>query len=997
MLLLLALVSLTGHAQNAAKIVLNLKVTGSGGEAVAGATVRSEADNVSVVTDTDGRFSLECTSGSSIAVSAPGYATQILTASADLSVIALDRNATDPTVPVAYRNIGVGDLSPGVSFVNMPELLDKNYITYSLDNMEGFAEGFHGNLWGMDQYLLLVDGVPRDARSVLPTEIAQVTFLKSAAAVALYGSRGAKGVVQITTKRGVAHEPRVTVRFNAGVHTPKRYPKFLGSAEYMSLYNEARVNDGLGELYTPEDIYHHAAGTNPYRYSNVDYYSSEYLKKAYGRYDGTFEMSGGNDRARYYTNVGYVQEGSVLDFGEASKNKNQRVNVRGNVDVTLNKFMTARVDAAAIYETVTGVNVNYWTGASTLRPNRFTPLVPVSMIDETDTETLKLVKNSGHLIDGQYMLGGTQLDQTNPIAGIYAGGRNTVNNRQFQFNTGVDANLESLLKGLSFNSLFGIDYSTTYNLSFNNNYAVFQPSWTNYSGEDQIASLTKYGQDASTGEQNLSNSSFRQTFSFSGGFKYQTSIQGIHNISAMLIAGGFQQAITGQYHKVSNVNAGLYAGYNYKGKYYVDFNGALVHSARLPANNRRAFSPTLSLSWRLKAEDFMADLSAIDDLRLFVSGGILHTDLDIPDYYLYEGIYRQTDGVWYTWRDGLNNYSTDVRRGANPDMKFPKREEVTFGLISSFFDHALTFRGNVFASKMKGIVVQTTAAFPSYFQTGYPNSSFLPYGNYNDDTRVGFDFNLGVNQRIGDVGLSFALVGTYYDVKASKRVEIAENDYQRREGKSVDGIWGLENLGFFKDQTDIDNSPRQVFGDVKPGDLKYKDQNGDKVINAQDEVFLGRGGWSGAPWTVGLNITATWKNFSLFVLGMARTGAYAMKTNDYFWVNAEDKYSEIVRGRWTEQTKESATYPRLTTQNGNNNFRNSDFWTYSTSRFDLARVQLSYKFPEALIGKGAFSNVGIYLAGANLFTIAPEREILETNIDGAPQTRFYNVGLRASF
>jgi TonB-linked SusC/RagA family outer membrane protein len=993
-LVVLALQPLGLTAQTTVKMRISATVKDADGKPVPDAVVRSEADNVSATTDANGNFSMEVTTGITLSVSASGYETTLLPALVDMREIIL--SATSGRA-VAYGYPGNGHPTPGVSVVNIPALMDQNYITYPLDNMEGLVGGFHGNLWGMDQYLLLVDGVPRDVGSVMPTEIEQITFLKSAPAVALYGSRAAKGVIMITTKRGSAQERTVNVRLDAGVLVPKRYPRYLGSAEYMTLYNEARVNDGMSELYTADDIYHHASGTNPYRYPDVDFYSSDYLRKSYGRYDATVEISGGNDRARYYTNVGYLTEGSILNFGEAANNRNQRVNVRGNVDVSLNKFISATVDAAAIYYNGFGVNADFWGGAANLRPNRFAPLIPISMIEESDEQSWNLVKNSDHLIDGKYLLGGTQLDQTNPIAGIYAGGKNTYNSRQFQFNSGVNANLENLLKGLSFSSLFGIDYSTTYNLSFVNNYAVFQPAWNNHAGIDQISSLTKYGQDASTGEQSLSNSWYRQTLSFSGGFNYHTRLNDVHNISAMLLAGGFQQAITGIYHRTSNVNAGLHLGYRYNDKYSVDFNGALIHSAKLPEGNRKAFSPTVTLAWKVSGEEFMSGVSAVDHLKVFASAGILHTDLDITQYYLYESIYNQTDGAWYTWRDGLQNQSTDVRRGANPDLTFPKRKEISFGVDASLLKRLITFNGNFFVSRMTGIVTQNSVLFPSYFTTGYPVSSFIPYVNYNNDQRVGFDFNVKLNKRIGDVDLTAGLAGTYYTTKATRRAEAYEDAYQNRQGKPLDAIWGLESDGFFASQDDIDQSPRQMFGDVKPGDLRYKDQNNDGIINAQDEVYLGRGGWSGAPFTLGINLTATWKNFTFFVLGVARTGAYGMKNSNYFWVNAEDKYSEVVRGRWTEETKETATYPRLTTQNGNNNFRNSDFWLYRTSRFDLARVQVSYSFPKEIIGSKVFNQLGVYVNGANLLTIAPNRKILETNIGGAPQTRFFNLGVRAQF
>lgn len=222
-------------------------------------------------------------------------------------------NNTDPLVNVAYRDVKKSNIMGGVSVINIEELLKKNYNTYSMDNMQGYVAGWNGNsLWGMDSHLVLVDGVPRDANNVLPTEIASITFLKSASAVVLYGSRGAKGVVSITTKRGKIADRQVSVRANTGYNVAKGYPKYLGSSEYMTLYNEALTNDGLATSYTDESIYNHSTGLNPYRYPNIDFYSSDYLKKAFNRTDVTAEITGGNDRAQFYTNISYFTQGDYL-------------------------------------------------------------------------------------------------------------------------------------------------------------------------------------------------------------------------------------------------------------------------------------------------------------------------------------------------------------------------------------------------------------------------------------------------------------------------------------------------------------------------------------------------------------------------------------------------------------------------------------------------------------------------------------------------------------
>ena len=208
------------------------------------------------------------------------------------------------TVQVAFRKVNQNDLLGGFSFVNVEELMKKNYNTYSLTDMQGYVGGWNGSsLWAMDSYLVLVDGVPRDADNVMPSEIAQISFLKGASAVVLYGSRAAKGVIYITTKRGKVGGTSIDVRGNTGFHVPVSYPNYLGSAEYMTLYNEARANDGLDPTYTEKDIYNHASGSNPYRYPDLNLYSSDYLKKAYNESDVTAEISGGSEKARFYTNI----------------------------------------------------------------------------------------------------------------------------------------------------------------------------------------------------------------------------------------------------------------------------------------------------------------------------------------------------------------------------------------------------------------------------------------------------------------------------------------------------------------------------------------------------------------------------------------------------------------------------------------------------------------------------------------------------------------------
>ncbi|MFR5758537.1 MAG: hypothetical protein ACLUE2_10750 [Bacteroides cellulosilyticus] len=250
-----------------------------------------------------------------------------------------------------------------------------------------------------------------------------------------------------------------------------------------------------------------------------------------------------------------------------------RFSVRGNIDVDLGKYVKTYVNANATFYDGRGARGSFWNAAATLRPNRISPLIPIDYVMQNNTDAWNLINNSSHLIDGKYLLGGTQVDQTNEIANLYAAGVNTYTSRQYQFDMGVDIDLSMVLKGLSFQTRYAIDYATTYNRYYNDTYATYEPQWANVNGVDQIVGLTKYGDDVHDGIQNINDSWNRQTMAFSAQLNYQTKVADAHNISAMLIAAGYQQGESAVYHKTSNVNLGLQVDYDYLNKYYLSFGG----------------------------------------------------------------------------------------------------------------------------------------------------------------------------------------------------------------------------------------------------------------------------------------------------------------------------------------------------------------------------------------------------------------------------------------
>ena len=912
----------------------------------------------------------------------------------DDNVAVIDTLGND--VQLAFRSAVPEDVFGGVSQVNVVELEKKSYTTYSLANMECLVPGYNGQLWNMGEALVLVDGVPRDANNVIPTEIETITFLKGAQAVVLYGSTASKGAILITTKRGRTSGLQVSVRGDATLYTPKAYPKYLGAAEYMQLYNEARANDGLEKAFSDTDIYNYASGRNPFRYPDINFFSSDYLRKQSYRYEGQAEFTGGGKFATFYALVGLYHSDDLINFGEGKNNGTTRLNVRGNIDLRLNDFVTGWVNTSAtFYDNRTDL-ANYWSESANMRPtipgsDPLVPLIPISAIEEGDENSWVLINNSRYIIDGKYLLGGTQQYQTNPFAAMYAAGYSKWTSRQLQFDAGIRLGLDKILPGLRFIARGAVDYSTSYSTSINTSYATYQASWSHYGGKDMITGLTKYGNDLSTGVQNISGSTERQTLMFSGQFDYSRRFNDVHGIEANLIAHGYKRTITGEYHRTTNASLALRASYNYDSRYYAEFNGAINHSAKFAPGHRNGFSPVGSIGWRISQEDFLKDSDVVDELRINATYGRILQDIDITGYYLYDDKYT-ADGDYWGWNDGLSsNQSFESRQGANPDLTFVKRNEFNVGVSGSLWNGSFKFDAEFFSVDTDGLPIQAFNFYPSYLHTYW--SSFIPWINYNKQRRTGFDLGLQATRRFGDLTLSLGANVMYSTAKNIRVSENVEYDWMRSEGQAVDALRGYRCLGFFQNKEEIATSA-VVNNNTKPGDLKYQDMNGDGIIDSRDQVVLGR--WS-APWTYGLNLTANFKNFTLFVAASGNAGGTGVMDNSYAWVYGDRKYSDIVRGRWTPETANTASYPRLTTQGGELNFVTSDFWTYSTDQFYLNQVQLTYNPPAKWFRDKFVKGLDIYVNGNDLLRLCSNRKYRDTNVGGSPQMRSYNLGVKINF
>ena len=662
-------------------------------------------------------------------------------------------------------------------------------------------------------------------------------------------------------------------------------------------------------------------------------------------------------------------------------------------------------------------------------PEGAAPLIPISMVDPNATQAIDVLNKSLNLLDGEYFPGGSKNTTSNAIADCYFGGKTQDVSRQFQFDAGIKYDMSHLVKGLSFKTLFSIDYAASYSLSYDNEYAVFIPEidntkssqvfgWSNYSGKDAIVGLYQQGDEKVSGHMNQSNNKYRQTITWNGHFDYENTFANKHHVTALLLASMYTTTSSGEYHRYTNANLGLQAGYDYMGRYFADITLNGVHSSRLAEGHREAISPSFTIGWNIAKEKFMKG-SFVDDLMISASYSNLNEDADIyldsKYFYLYDAIWDKT-GAGFSWNEGVSTDRTFSRQGANHDLDFIHRKEWAFTLRGSFFNKLISAELTYFNTDIDGLIIKDPTTFPSYMAVS--GNSFKPVLNNNIQNRKGIDFSIKAQKQFGKVHAELGLVGTYLKTEWKKDDETLDPKAPWRnsakelshEGRAIDAISGYNCIGFYTlDDFDVttkegnikytlkkDLPQSKIGGTIQPGDLKYEDVNGDGTIDQMDQIELGKSGTYGAPWTIGLNLTLKYKNWTLFLLGNGQFGAKGMMNNGYYYMTGDAKYSVEARNRWTPETAETATHPRLTTQAHAHNGAASTFWLYSTDRFNLRKVQLTYDFPKEMFEGKIVKALSIYVNGNDLLTFSKHRKMMETSVGYAPQTRFYNLGVKVT-
>jgi TonB-linked SusC/RagA family outer membrane protein len=1000
----------TLKAQKTTLINVQTIVQNDNGNPISGAVINTQEGRYYAKTDKTGAFTIKCTTDALLTIEAKGYKTFVISAALVPKNIALEKMpfqmSESDVVKVPYGSLTKRQIVGAISTIR-PEDFESFDATQSFSTaLASRALGLFGgkDIRGIG-YTVIVDGIKRGGNNTLETyddmlnlqEIAEISVLKDATSKALYGSHSEEGIILITTKRGEANKRRITVNAETGIGQPISMPKFLKSADYMELYNEALRNDGLAAKYDQTTISNSRSGNNPYKYPDQNYYSSEFLK-SYKPFEKVItEFSGGNSKNQYYLNIGFNKSGSLLNIGEGAKENENQLNIRANIDIELNKWIKASVDAVSLINFNHSPNYksgNFWSLASSLRPNDFTPLFPVSRIIAANKDLVTTATK----INNDYILGGNSIYTQNLYGDMNLGGYINGMKRITQVNMGLNFDLSFIIPKLKYKTYLTYDNQNMFESAQLNQYAVYEPTFT---PADSIT-IKKTGVDNFVGSQGTQNNSFYRLYSWSNILNYQNTFNNIHSLNVVAVMTIDSYKENGFNYSDNHANAGLQANYMFRNKYVAEFDGSLVGSKRFNKSHRWGFAPVMGLAWIASEEEFLKGSASLNYLKIKGSYGNTKTDIDAAfstsAYYMYQDMYTKNSSFSYS--DGAySNSLTQIVNIGNKDITWIERNELNLGAEASMFNNSLFAEFNYFHSKRFNEISQLSNAYMQFLG----GTTFLPYQNFGESVDQGFEFGANYEKKISNFKYNVGLNMININPVLTKVDELNYGpglEYRQKAGKASDAIWGYQAIGLFSDAQDIANSPVQKLGQVSPGDIKYRDMNGDGIIDDNDETVIGN---SHARYNYVLSINLNYKNFELFTYLNAQTGKSSLYTGDYYWVYGQLKYPEYLTNRWAYDpvngvdTRATATYPRLSSKSSSNNLRNSSYWLYGSDYLSVPVVQLTYTLPE-FIGKKLYTrNLSVFCRATNILMVAANKDKMQLNTSSEPQMRNYSVGLKAQF
>lgn len=1013
-LFLVAIVS----GQNKTSTEFNGKVTSTEGEALNGATVSSNTGQLAF-TDENGVFTIASKGLTHITVALENYQTQIIAVledMGDLDVVLVkneDFLGKENEVHIPFGTLEKRRIVGSVAAINVEEHLEDDQRIFVGAAINGKVGGVFNNqdVLGLGPAIYVIDGIPRDPSIVNLTEIEEITVLKDAVSRVLYGAAADQGVILITTKRGVPFKKDFSVRLDYSIQSPRTLPEYLGAADYMEAFNQARANDGLDAQFTPEQITGTRNGTDPLRFPDADYLSNTFIQNSISVLDVNMEAAGGTEVANYYLNMGFNNTEGWLNLGE--NDVTNRFNIRANTDYKLSDRLNVSLDAVAVFDFDVSPDVftidnqfnnndnifattgDFWTTAQTALPNAFPLLIPISGIADPASYA------NANLVDGQFLLGGTNEFTQNIYGDLLQNGRKNTNSRYIQINTGLDWDLGFITEGLSASADVTFDFLNRTVENQNTDYAVYEPLFlTDATGADSL-SVRRIGADILSNERGISadESFFRRRIGAFGTLKYKKDwADNKLDVTALLYLD--QLTLPSVFVDEKSLNYGIRANYMLKDKYVAEFGGLMVGSRRLPLEDNYAFSPTFGLGWIISEEDYFGKDGAIDYLKLRGTIGLLQND-NWQDNFLYETSF--TPGGFFNYGNtsgsgAIRNRELNFVNVAN-QIGFQKRREYNLGFEGLFFNRKLYFEASYFNSRSFDIITPLNFTTPDLL--GYTittnNNAFVDRG-VEANLRYKKNFNNGLKMTLTASGIR--AIGKVDAI--DEPIYISDTDARIRLGRRSDAIFGLRADGLYGasdfnvDGTLVAGLPRPTFGAVQPGDIKYVDINGDGTITNDDQVEIGNNS-PNHQYSFTLNLE--FKNFEFFMLGIGQYGQERLRNGDYFWTSGNQKYAAHALDAYGPGNENvNATIPRLSFNNNGNNFRNSSYWIYKNNSFSIPAMQVSYNYVPKKLGS-VVKAMKFFVRANDLIIINPNRELneLRFGVGSTPLTRGASFGLVTSF
>lgn len=1012
--------------------------------------------NAGTITDMDGKFTLKLPYAEApLVFSYLGYQPQKIVPGAKKELTVLlqeDTKALQEVVVVGYTKqrketmigsvatITTKDLtqSPTANINNalagrLPGLIVNQYAggEPGVDQSELFIRG--KATYGNQSAIVIVDGIERDMSYLAPDEIETFTILKDASATAAYGIRGANGVIVITTKRGKAAEKAtVNLKASIGINQPIGFPEYLGSADYATLYNEARLNDAKMtgadisslNLFSQQaiDNFRRAKGDNSDGLGyDWDYY--DFAFKPGLQEDVSLSIRGGTDKVRYYVLANYFSQGGNYKYSNAgeydSQTKFTRYNFRSNIDININRYLSTRLDLGARItdRNAPGTTAGRLMTICATQP----PYLPILVEENAHPQNEEYIQQNP-----RGMLYGDNIYRYNLLGELsrtgYLNEKNTYLNGSFAMNL----DMEFLTKGLKAEVMFSYDASEgrwinrkldTYKDGYREypKYATFMPiegsdaymAGGHYTGAYKTGN--KYDIDQTIGNGFSHNASDGRTY-IQARLDYNRLFSNRHEVTAMLLANRGNRTVNNELAYHSQGITGRFA-YYYNQKYLMEFNFGYNGSENFTPGKRYGFFPAGSIGWVVSEEEFMKKASWIDFLKVRASYGLVGSD-NVSSRFPYLAFYGSGSGYDFGNNFGTNVGGTSEGNLANANLTWEKARKLNVGIDFTTLNQRLALTIDAFYEYRFDIITDMN----SDGIMGYPDivGKDAALQNLGEVSNRGVDIELSWNDKIGkDFRYYIRPNLTFSRNRLEYKAEVArKNSWRKETGKRLYENFVYVFDHFVADQEEADRLNKigyQPWGQLIPGDVVYKDLDRNGVIDDEDRTAMGNP--RSPELMFGIPFGFQYKNFDFSVLLQGATKSSILLNGAAvfdFPQFEQDKIGRVKKmhlDRWTPETAATAKYPALHYGTHDNNKNgNSSLFLYDASYLRLKNVEIGYNVSPKLLRKFHVQQARIYVQGLNLLTfdklgdvdIDPETK----SGDGAswyPIQKVFNFGIDITF